>query len=123
MSSRSELEIAIRGQALAANIVSIVWFMSLLLTSFLLNSLLVLSAGSGGWSPDSEDRRPWLQLDLRDRLEVTAVATQGRWGSTDWVSSYQLQYSDSGRTWRSYRQDNTPWVSLQPDADSACIVL
>ncbi|KAK3533182.1 hypothetical protein QTP70_013011 [Hemibagrus guttatus] len=68
-----------------------------------------VSRSSGGWSPDSEDRRPWLQLDLRDRLEVTVVATQGRWGSADWVSSYQLQYSDSGRTWRSYRQDNMPW--------------
>ncbi|KAF5909901.1 contactin-associated protein-like 5, partial [Clarias magur] len=65
--------------------------------------------GSGGWSPDSEDHQPWLQVDLRDRLEVTAVATQGRWGSTDWVSSYQLQYSDSSRTWKSYRQDNMQW--------------
>lgn len=123
MSSRSELEIDIRGQATTANIVSIAWFMLLLLTSFHLNSLFVLSAGSGGWSPDSEDHQPWLQLDLRDRLEVTAVATQGRWGSADWVSSYQLQYSDSGRTWRSYRQDNMPWVRLQPYADSACVVL
>ncbi|KAK2868852.1 hypothetical protein Q7C36_000723 [Tachysurus vachellii] len=75
--------------------------------------------GSGGWSPDHEDRRPWLQLDLRDRLEVTAVATQGRWGRADWVSSYQLQYSDSGRTWRTYRQDNMPWTfSGNTDMDS-----
>ncbi|KAI5101809.1 contactin-associated protein-like 5 isoform X1, partial [Silurus meridionalis] len=76
-------------------------------------------AGSGGWSPDSEDRRPWLQMDLRDRLEVTAVTTQGRWGSTDWVSSYQLQYSDSGKTWRSYRQENMPWTFTgNSDSDS-----
>ncbi|XP_046714224.1 contactin-associated protein-like 5 [Silurus meridionalis] len=75
--------------------------------------------GSGGWSPDSEDRRPWLQMDLRDRLEVTAVTTQGRWGSTDWVSSYQLQYSDSGKTWRSYRQENMPWTFTgNSDSDS-----
>ncbi|XP_036443090.1 LOW QUALITY PROTEIN: contactin-associated protein-like 5 [Colossoma macropomum] len=66
--------------------------------------------GAGGWSPDSQDHRPWLQLDLRDRLEITAIATQGRWGSSDWVSSYHLQYSDSGRTWRSYRQDDVPWT-------------
>ncbi|KAL7854972.1 hypothetical protein SRHO_G00171620 [Serrasalmus rhombeus] len=65
--------------------------------------------GAGGWSPGSEDHRPWLQLDLRDRLEITAIATQGRWGSSDWVNSYHLQYSDSGRTWRSYRQDDVPW--------------
>uniref|UniRef100_A0AAR2J853 Contactin associated protein-like 5a n=1 Tax=Pygocentrus nattereri TaxID=42514 RepID=A0AAR2J853_PYGNA len=68
------------------------------------------SAGAGGWSPGSEDHRPWLQLDLRDRLEITAIATQGRWGSSDWVNSYHLQYSDSGRTWRSYRQDDVPWT-------------
>ncbi|XP_076880731.1 contactin-associated protein-like 5 [Brachyhypopomus gauderio] len=66
--------------------------------------------GSGGWAPDSEDRQPWLQLDLKDRLEVTALDTQGRWGSSDWVSSYHLQYSDSGRNWRSYRQDEVPWT-------------
>ncbi|XP_062868407.1 contactin-associated protein-like 5 [Trichomycterus rosablanca] len=77
--------------------------------------------GSGGWSPDIEDRRPWLQLDLRDRLEVTAVATQGRWGSSDWVSSYQLQYSDSGRTWRTYRQDNMPWT-FPGNTDSDSVV-
>uniref|UniRef100_A0AAY5E8E6 Contactin associated protein family member 5 like n=1 Tax=Electrophorus electricus TaxID=8005 RepID=A0AAY5E8E6_ELEEL len=43
-------------------------------------------------------------------MEVTAISTQGRWGSLDWVSSYHLQYSDSGRNWRSYRQDNVPWT-------------
>uniref|UniRef100_A0AAY5EIU1 Contactin associated protein family member 5 like n=1 Tax=Electrophorus electricus TaxID=8005 RepID=A0AAY5EIU1_ELEEL len=71
---------------------------------------LLSFAGAGGWSPDREDRQPWLQLDLKDRLEVTAISTQGRWGSLDWVSSYHLQYSDSGRNWRSYRQDNVPWT-------------
>ncbi|KAA0707578.1 Contactin-associated protein-like 5 [Triplophysa tibetana] len=65
--------------------------------------------GGGGWSPNREDHQPWLQLDLRDRLKVTAIATQGRWGSSDWVSRYQLQYSDSGRTWRPYRQEDVIW--------------
>jgi len=68
--------------------------------------------GDGGWSPNGEDQQPWLQLDLRDRLKVTSIATQGRWGSSDWVSRYQLQYSDSGRTWRPYRQEDVIWVSL-----------
>uniref|UniRef100_A0AAR2JEZ7 Contactin associated protein-like 5a n=1 Tax=Pygocentrus nattereri TaxID=42514 RepID=A0AAR2JEZ7_PYGNA len=77
------------------------WHLSLFFSLFLC---------AGGWSPGSEDHRPWLQLDLRDRLEITAIATQGRWGSSDWVNSYHLQYSDSGRTWRSYRQDDVPWT-------------
>ncbi|XP_065097094.1 contactin-associated protein-like 5 [Paramisgurnus dabryanus] len=75
--------------------------------------------GVGGWSPNGEDHQPWLQLDLRDRLKVTAIATQGRWGSSDWVSHYQLQYSDSGRTWRPYRQEDVIWTfTANTDADT-----
>ncbi|XP_076854460.1 contactin-associated protein-like 5 isoform X2 [Brachyhypopomus gauderio] len=62
--------------------------------------------GGGGWSPDLTDRSPWLQLDLRDRMEVTGVATQGRYGSRDWVSAYMLLYSDTGRVWKQYMQED-----------------
>ncbi|KAM3862428.1 contactin-associated protein-like 5 [Diretmus argenteus] len=62
--------------------------------------------GAGGWSPLVTDREPWLQLDLRDRMEVTAVATQGCYDSHDWVSSYLLRYSDNGRAWKQYRQED-----------------
>uniref|UniRef100_A0A667ZY28 Contactin associated protein family member 5 n=1 Tax=Myripristis murdjan TaxID=586833 RepID=A0A667ZY28_9TELE len=64
------------------------------------------SQGAGGWSPLVTDREPWLQLDLRDRMEVTAVATQGRYDSSDWVSSYLLLYSDTGRAWKQYRHED-----------------
>ncbi|XP_062384556.1 contactin-associated protein-like 5 [Sardina pilchardus] len=64
----------------------------------------------GGWSPAGEDQRPWLQVDLRERVEVSAVATQGRWGSQDWVGQYQLLYSDSGRAWRQYRHSDVLWT-------------
>uniref|UniRef100_A0A8C1H3M7 Contactin associated protein family member 5 like n=1 Tax=Cyprinus carpio carpio TaxID=630221 RepID=A0A8C1H3M7_CYPCA len=68
--------------------------------------------GGGGWSPNGDDQQPWLQLDLRDRFKVTSIATQGRWGSSDWVTRYQLQYSDSGRTWRPYRQEDVIWTFI-----------
>uniref|UniRef100_A0A673WV26 Contactin-associated protein-like 5 n=1 Tax=Salmo trutta TaxID=8032 RepID=A0A673WV26_SALTR len=61
---------------------------------------------SGGWSPQVTDSQPWLQLDLRDRMEVTAVATQGRYGSSDWVSGYLLLFSDTGQAWKQYRQED-----------------
>lgn len=57
------------------------------------------------------DRSPWLQLDLRARMEVTAVATQGRHGSHDWVGSYTLLYSDSGSVWKQYRNEDGVAVS------------
>uniref|UniRef100_A0A8C1VJP3 Contactin associated protein-like 5 like n=1 Tax=Cyprinus carpio TaxID=7962 RepID=A0A8C1VJP3_CYPCA len=68
--------------------------------------------GGGGWSPNGDDQQPWLQLDLQDRFKVTSIATQGRWGSSDWVTRYQLQYSDSGRTWRPYRQEDVIWTFI-----------
>uniref|UniRef100_A0A673LG76 Contactin-associated protein-like 5 n=1 Tax=Sinocyclocheilus rhinocerous TaxID=307959 RepID=A0A673LG76_9TELE len=45
-------------------------------------------------------------VDLRERVEVTAVATQGRFGSPDWVTSYMLLYSDTGRAWKQFRQED-----------------
>uniref|UniRef100_A0A3Q2YGW6 Contactin associated protein family member 5 n=1 Tax=Hippocampus comes TaxID=109280 RepID=A0A3Q2YGW6_HIPCM len=39
-------------------------------------------------------------------MEVTAVATQGCYDSWDWVSTYFLLYSDTGRAWRRYRYDD-----------------
>ncbi|XP_030200071.1 LOW QUALITY PROTEIN: contactin-associated protein-like 5 [Gadus morhua] len=70
------------------------------------NGKLNRREGAGGWSPLVTDSQPWFQLDLRDRMEVTAVATQGRYDSSDWVSSYMLLYSDTGRAWKQYRQED-----------------
>lgn len=68
--------------------------------------------GAGGWSPMVTDEEPWLQVDLRDRKEVTAVATQGRYNSLDWVTRYLLLYSDTGQAWKQYRQEDGIWVSF-----------
>ncbi|KAG5262097.1 hypothetical protein AALO_G00292190 [Alosa alosa] len=62
--------------------------------------------GGGGWSPRATDGQSWLQVDLRERVEVTAVATQGRYGSSDWVTGYTLLFSDTARAWRLYRQED-----------------
>lgn len=58
------------------------------------------------------DQDPWLQVDLKEQMEVTAVATQGRYDSWDWVTSYQLLSSDTGRVWKQYRQEDGLGVSL-----------
>ncbi|KAM3608350.1 uncharacterized protein V6R79_023575 [Siganus canaliculatus] len=70
------------------------------------NAKLNRRDGAGGWSPMVTDQEPWLQVDLREQMEVTAVATQGRHDSWDWVSSYVLLYSDTGRAWKQYRHED-----------------
>uniref|UniRef100_A0A8C2TQG6 Contactin associated protein family member 5 n=1 Tax=Coturnix japonica TaxID=93934 RepID=A0A8C2TQG6_COTJA len=66
--------------------------------------------GAGGWSPLDSNEQQWLQVDLGDRVEIVGVATQGRYGSSDWVTSYTLMFSDTGRNWKQYRKDDTIWV-------------
>ncbi|EPY74231.1 hypothetical protein CB1_002213004 [Camelus ferus] len=43
-------------------------------------------------------------------MEITAVATQGGYGSSNWVTSYLLMFSDSGRNWKQYRQEDSIWA-------------
>ncbi|EPY72503.1 hypothetical protein CB1_002137002 [Camelus ferus] len=57
-------------------------------------------------------KNQWLQTDLGERVKVTAVATQGRYGGSDWVTSYVLMSSDSGRNWKQYQQEEG--ISLGP---------
>ncbi|MEE6459658.1 hypothetical protein FKM82_000687 [Ascaphus truei] len=63
--------------------------------------------GAGGWSPLISNKYQWLQIDLGERAEITAIATQGRYGSSDWVTSYLLMFSDTGRNWKQYYQEES----------------
>uniref|UniRef100_A0AAR2KCN3 Contactin associated protein like 3 n=1 Tax=Pygocentrus nattereri TaxID=42514 RepID=A0AAR2KCN3_PYGNA len=63
--------------------------------------------GAGGWSPLDSNKYQWLEINLEERTEITAVATQGRYGSSDWVTSYLLMFSDTGHNWRQYRQEDS----------------
>ncbi|XP_020832344.1 contactin-associated protein-like 4 isoform X2 [Phascolarctos cinereus] len=75
--------------------------------------------GAGGWSPLVSNKYQWLQIDLGERMEITAIATQGGYGSSDWVTSYLLMFSDSGRNWKQYRQEESIWgFSGNTNADS-----
>uniref|UniRef100_A0A3Q4H022 Contactin associated protein like 3 n=1 Tax=Neolamprologus brichardi TaxID=32507 RepID=A0A3Q4H022_NEOBR len=66
-----------------------------------------LCPGAGGWSPLSSDRYQWLEVDLGGRTRITAVATQGRYGSSDWQTAYLLMFSDTGHNWKQYRQEDS----------------
>ena len=57
----------------------------------------VAGSEAGGWVVKVPDTNQWLQVDFRNELLISAVATQGRNGFAQWVKSYTLSYSNSGR--------------------------
>ena len=60
----------------------------------------------GSWSAEKNDAHPWLQVYLGwDSILVTGVATQGMNGlCCQWVTKYNLQYSDDNVNFRYYRE-------------------
>ncbi|XP_041847532.1 contactin-associated protein-like 2b [Melanotaenia boesemani] len=77
--------------------------------------------GAGGWSPLDSDRYQWLQVDLGSRKQVVAIATQGRYSSSDWTKRYRLLYSDTQKNWRPYFQDGNIWT-FEGNVDSENVV-
>uniref|UniRef100_A0A8C2JKL8 Contactin associated protein like 3 n=1 Tax=Cyprinus carpio TaxID=7962 RepID=A0A8C2JKL8_CYPCA len=70
-------------------------------------SLYAPYQGAGGWSPLNSNKYQWLEIKLEQRTEITAIATQGRYGSSDWLTRYLLMFSDTGHNWRPYRQEDS----------------
>ncbi|XP_029445441.1 contactin-associated protein-like 2 [Rhinatrema bivittatum] len=66
--------------------------------------------GAGGWSPLDSDHYQWLQVDFGNRKQISSIATQGRYSSSDWVTQYRMLYSDTGRNWKPYHQDGNIWA-------------
>ena len=75
-----------------------------------------LNFKQGAWAPAYTDASPWIQVALGSFTNVTRVATQGRNAAYQWVTKYQLQYSDDGVNFRYYKAicESFPKVKLYP---------
>lgn len=61
----------------------------------------------GAWIALHNNLNQWLQIDLGpQRTTVKMVATQGRYGRSQWVKRYRLQYSLDGGSFRYYNKVN-----------------
>ena len=67
---------------------------------------------AGSWSAKTNDVTQWLQVDIGSETEVKRVATQGRNGYAQWVTSYKLQFGNDGTSFQYYREqgDNADTV-------------
>ena len=55
------------------------------------------------WSAHENDHHQWLQIDFGSSTKITRLATQGRNGFNEWVTKYNLSYSDDGVHFHSYK--------------------
>ena len=70
----------------------------------------------GAWSAHENDHHQWLQIDFESSTKITRLATQGRNGFNEWVTKYNLSYSDDGVYFHSYKMVGVSraQVSLRP---------
>lgn len=68
---------------------------------------------TGAWSAGTNNIYQWLQVDLGKYRVVTGIATQGRNIVNQWVTSYDLEYSEDGVTFVYYKEEgqSSPKVS------------
>ena len=68
----------------------------------------------GAWSARSNDTNQWIQVALWSYTKLTGIATQGRNGANEWVTKYQLQYSDDGVNFQYYREAGQRSPKVKP---------
>lgn len=57
----------------------------------------------GAWCAANNNDQQYLQIDLGGMRKVTQIASQGRPGSNDYVSSYKISYSQVGSSFEFHR--------------------
>ena len=68
---------------------------------------------AGGWAARTRDTNQWLQIDLKNKYtNITRVATQGRNGANEWVTKYNLLYSDDGANFSFYVEQGVLTVKV-----------
>uniref|UniRef100_A0A8C1X8C2 Coagulation factor V n=1 Tax=Cyprinus carpio TaxID=7962 RepID=A0A8C1X8C2_CYPCA len=60
------------------------------------------------WQAKKNDTQPWIQVDLKDKKKITGIITQGgkSLGNEMFVSAYTLEYSEDGKRWTNYTNDD-----------------
>ena len=68
----------------------------------------------GGWSARANDANQWIQVALASYTKLTGIATQGRNAYGQWVTKYQLQYSDDGVNFHYYKEPGQSSPKVKP---------
>ncbi|NP_001315460.1 coagulation factor V precursor [Danio rerio] len=63
---------------------------------------------ANAWQAKNNDIQPWIQVELKEVKKITGIVTQGAksMGNEMFVRSYILEYSEDGRRWMKYTDDD-----------------
>ncbi|KAM6461853.1 neuropilin-2 isoform 1-T1 [Liasis olivaceus] len=85
-----------------------------------------LNSDDNGWTPNVDNNKEFLQVDLRFLTVLTAIATQGAISRETqngyYVRSYKLEVSTNGEDWMMYRHGKNHKV-FQANTDASEVVL
>ena len=70
-----------------------------------------LNNRTGAWSSQKDDLNQWLQVDFQRSTIITGISTQGRQGPNQFVKSYTISFSDSGKDFTGYKVGKILMVS------------
>ncbi|XP_028412301.1 uncharacterized protein LOC114535123 [Dendronephthya gigantea] len=76
----------------------------------------------GCWSPQSNSTSEWLQVDFLKQIAVTAVQTQGRNDVDEWVTQYQVSFSQDGTNFAHLMDENGNIQNFIGNSDRTSIV-
>ena len=68
----------------------------------------------GAWSARYNDGNQWIQVALGSFTKITGIATQGRNRVNQWITKYQLQYSDDGVNFEYYKESGKSSPKVKP---------
>ena len=69
----------------------------------------------GGWSARFNNASQWIQVALEKSTKLTGIATQGRNQEyRQWVTKYQLEYSDDGVNFQFYKEPGQSLPKVKP---------
>jgi len=68
--------------------------------------------GPSCWMPEHDDKKQFFTVYLRDKINLTSVATQGAAYETCWITVHTLEVLHA--TWHKYTEDDGEKVSQSP---------
>ena len=66
----------------------------------------------GAWSARHNNHHQWLKVDFRRPMKIKKIVTKGRQDTNQWVTRYQVTYSQDGSHWTMYRYKSNDVVRI-----------